>query len=361
MNNLSVGEWGTPVSLKDIEAMLAQAAESETGSSVMRTATLNLLIIDENPENLSQMLEKIRGIDIHHPGRIILVEIDPDSDSERIEARVALFCESGSTKERRACSEQIILSAGKKGVKHLTGVLLPLLIPGLPTFLWWPGCGLQRLVEFSDLLELVDRVLLDSPAVFASSNEFFNYLQMIQKLRRRVKLSDMLWGRLTLWREAIARFYDADPQQVFAIRQVFFSFPSGVSFPAFLLLGWFGSVLNWHLRRRQANEFDFVDQKGNKVKVRMISDVKTKDKRGMTIEIQGESEKKCLRRVEYTKEGIETAILRGDRKIGGDLIGHSLQDEGRLLCNELDFLPEDRVYLESIEFLENLSQPGKDR
>ena len=189
------------VALKEIEPQLSRLwaleGERQPGVPLVRTLTLNLVCISETTEQMSDLLAAIQGVSIHHPSRIILIVVDRESESDQIQAKVNMACELTGGGNRSLCTEQIVLHTGRNGLEHLNGVILPLLVPDLPTFIWWPGCRLQHLAEIEELLLLADRLLLDSPFAFASGQHLWDYLHIVDGLKDRIKLSDMLWGRLT--------------------------------------------------------------------------------------------------------------------------------------------------------------------
>jgi glucose-6-phosphate dehydrogenase assembly protein OpcA len=97
------------------------------------------------------------------------------------------------------------MRAAGSGVRRLSSIVVPLLVPDLPVFLWWRG-GLSRDKELLiDLLEAADRWIIDS-------SHFLDFRKACDCLKARTDtvyaLSDLNWSRLTSWRSAIASMFD---------------------------------------------------------------------------------------------------------------------------------------------------------
>jgi glucose-6-phosphate dehydrogenase assembly protein OpcA len=129
-------------------------------------------------------------------------------------------------------------------------VVVPLLMPELKTYLWWPGQPPFGHRIFHRLLNVADQLVLDS-AQFTSPGDGFANLTQICLGRQGVK--DLNWGRLTPWREIVAQFFDGQNWLPYAsgIRSVRVEFGAGGSdFPrvtagTLLLVGWVASYLGW--------------------------------------------------------------------------------------------------------------------
>ena len=60
------------------------------------------------------------------------------------------------------CYEEVVLTVRGEAADHLAGIVAPLLIHDLPTHVWWPGDPPFRDPVFDQLVEIGDRVLVDS-------------------------------------------------------------------------------------------------------------------------------------------------------------------------------------------------------
>ncbi len=62
----------------------------------------------------------------------------------------------------RVCYEEVVLSVRGEAAEHLTGIVAPLLIHDLPTHVWWPGDPPFTDPVFDQLVEMGDRLIVDS-------------------------------------------------------------------------------------------------------------------------------------------------------------------------------------------------------
>ena len=84
-------------------------------------------------------------------------------------------------------------------------MVAPLLIHDLPTFVWWPGDPPLRNPIFEQLVEMGDRLIVDS----SDFGDLLTGLRRLSNLRRRSGVGDLAWGRLAWWQELSAQFFDA--------------------------------------------------------------------------------------------------------------------------------------------------------
>jgi glucose-6-phosphate dehydrogenase assembly protein OpcA len=85
-------------------------------------------------------------------------------------------------------------------------VVRGLVAPDLPVVLYCPSENLWFLRQFQALLPLANKLILDSQGMHDSLRAltYLNSLSHIGGLRR----ADLAWGRLTPWRESVARIFD---------------------------------------------------------------------------------------------------------------------------------------------------------
>ena len=98
-----------------------------------------------------------------HPSRAIVLVADPESPSEALDARISTHCHpSVDGGEERVCYEEVVLGVHGEVAEHLDGIVAPLLIHDLPIHVWWPGHPPFGDAVFDQLVELGDRLIVDS-------------------------------------------------------------------------------------------------------------------------------------------------------------------------------------------------------
>ncbi|HEV8516547.1 MAG TPA: glucose-6-phosphate dehydrogenase assembly protein OpcA [Candidatus Limnocylindrales bacterium] len=215
-----------------------------------RTSVLTLLVEAARPETVDRAMDAINTLAGRHPSRaIVLAPGDPDGPPT-IEAQIFAQCRLADRGAGEACTEQILLRCGGEIVQHLTGVVAPLLIHDLPVVVWWPDDPPIGTHPFRELMEMCDRVLVDSGTFRDDGTRRLSALAAVVGAGQPV-VHDVGWMRLTLWRELLAGLFDHPlllPELVHAR-----SLRIDVSRPAdtfriskaALFAGWLAAMLDW--------------------------------------------------------------------------------------------------------------------
>ena len=182
--------------------------------------------------------QTLAGLGERHPSRTLLLFPAPEKE-DALNARVFLECHPLHGDARQLCNEVIELRV--EGTRSLApaSIVTPLLLPDLPVFLRWRGRPPFRTDQFRQMLELVDRLVVDSsewpdvPGAYAELEEFFEV----------AAVSDIVWRRTLLWRRALADEWPELPARI-----------AGPAAEAALVAGW--------LRSRAAADIpvDVVDE-----------------------------------------------------------------------------------------------------
>src|SRR6185437_8135709 len=72
-----------------------------------------------------------------HPSRALVIVAEREADDRDIELHVSSYSQADNRGGTRLCCEEVMLNARGKFVRELASAALPLLIPDVPTFLWW--------------------------------------------------------------------------------------------------------------------------------------------------------------------------------------------------------------------------------
>jgi glucose-6-phosphate dehydrogenase assembly protein OpcA len=217
------------------------------------------------------------GLGARHPSRAIVLAADPKADGPTLNASITAHCNPGPEGAEPICFEVVVLSVHGEAADHLAGIVAPLLIHDLPTHIWWPGDPPFADPIFDQLVEMGDRVLVDSDEF----SDLLHGLRRLTTLRRRSGVGDLAWQRLAWWQELTAEFFDAPrfrrylpnlnrltiryaippthkPRRARKARGVLHT-PSNVSSPLagpMLYAGWIASRIEW---RRYATTLPLKD------------------------------------------------------------------------------------------------------
>lgn len=252
--------WGARVpSIGALEQELARLRRASTahareqGHAVARAAVLNLVVYADRETSARRAAETMARLADRHPSRGIVIL--GDRVRERTDVHVDLFC-NVPQKDQTAqiCYEQILARVRGDADDRIASVVIPLLVPDLPVFLWWTGTPPHDARGFTDLLELSDRLIVDS-ADFARPARTIPYIAelAIGHHYRAFGITDLNWTRLTPWRELVAGFFDVSTWRPFLDDIAGVRIGFGVDMDgrdihpsqALLLVGWLASLLGW--------------------------------------------------------------------------------------------------------------------
>ena len=206
-----VEEWiDDCATIAEIEAALVDLRyrHSEGGEPDMRTSVLTHLAWAP-PEWQEAAADALAGLGERHPSRTLLLFPQPDEE-DALAAHVHLECYELPGIERPLCSEVIELRLRGARAEAPASIAAPLLLPDLPVFLRWRGRPDFGSPVFGQLVDMVDRLVVDSaewpdaPAAYEELVELFG----------RVAVSDIAWRRTLPWRRALARAWPEVPDRL---------------------------------------------------------------------------------------------------------------------------------------------------
>jgi hypothetical protein len=166
-----------------------------------------------------------------HPSRTIVLFPQPaEEDGLEGEVDIDVFPVGGG---RQICTETIRVRLNGPRASAPASVVQPLLLPDLPVFLRWRGVPPYGDVAFEGLVEVVDRLIVDStewtdlPADYEGLTNVFD----------RVVVSDIAWARTSRWRPQLASLWPgiADVSRIRV---------TGTAAQAHLLAGWLRARLD---------------------------------------------------------------------------------------------------------------------
>jgi glucose-6-phosphate dehydrogenase assembly protein OpcA len=252
--------WGTPVaSISAIEQELtrlrraASAHAKEQGHSIARAAVLNLVVYADREMHARRAAASSSRLSTRHPSRVIVIL--GDRQREGVDVVVQLHCHVPRPDETAQISyEQILARVKGEADERVASVVIPLLVPDLPVFLWWTGTPPHDTRRFDDLIALADRLIVDS-GDFARPDQTLAVMAELARTHhgRKFGITDLNWTRLTPWRELVAAFFDVDTwrpclDNIVGVRVGFGVDMDGRDIhpsQALLLIGWLASRLGW--------------------------------------------------------------------------------------------------------------------
>jgi glucose-6-phosphate dehydrogenase assembly protein OpcA len=252
--------WGAEVpSISSLERELARlrriagAHAKEQGHTVARAAVLNLVVYADRDGHARRAATSTSRLSDRHPSRLIVIY--GDREREGVDVAIQLHCHVPRPEEgSHIYYEQVLARVRGDADDRIASVVIPLLVPDLPVFLWWTGTPPEDARRFDDLIAVADRLIVDS-ADFARPDRTLGLMAELARTQRgrRFGVTDLNWTRLTPWRELVAAFFDVDVWRpcldaIVGVRVGFSVDADGRDIhpsQALLLVGWLASRLGW--------------------------------------------------------------------------------------------------------------------
>jgi glucose-6-phosphate dehydrogenase assembly protein OpcA len=239
----------------DIEqALERQRAQGggDGGGGVVRASVANLVVVTPNRAAGQRALAAVEELGARAPSRCVVLIAEPPEGRQGVRSWARVVNRRPAAGPEVVWEEVVVQT--NIHPRHLTAVVLPLLLPDLPVFTWWEGTPPFDQQVFDELTSVTDRLIVDS-AVFGDPLADLRRLAGVVGVLEPA-VTDCAWGRLTPWRELLAAPFSA-PQLRPALDRVRWLRIDSVEPTAGLeLLGWFASRLGWELEgaRRGGDE-----------------------------------------------------------------------------------------------------------
>jgi len=255
MNRIPPAEnLGTPVDIAVVEQQLVAFWKS-TGdtAAAIRACSCNLISFARGRKEAGQFFPVLARVSEWHPSRSVIAFVEPDDSlaPPDMHAWISAQCSVPLSEGPQVCCEAITIAARHKARRNLPNVLLSLLVPDLPVYLYWQSFRvadkdlIRQLARFSRLL------IVDS---HQSREDPQNRLQLLQFLIDQPggnATQDLNWSRITAWRDLITQFFDLpelsgyvhELSEVEIARNL--DYPGSIPTRTLLLAGWLASSLGW--------------------------------------------------------------------------------------------------------------------
>jgi glucose-6-phosphate dehydrogenase assembly protein OpcA len=237
----------------DIEQTLERQRQQgeDGGGAVVRASVANLVVVTPNRAAGQRALAAVEELGARAPSRCVVLIAEPPEGRQGVRSW-ARVVNRRPDQGPEVVWEEVVVQTNVHP-RHLTAVVLPLLLPELPVFTWWEGTPPFDQQVFAELASVTDRLIVDSAAFADPVGDLRRLAGVVGALEPAV--TDCAWGRLTPWRELLAAPFSG-PQLRPALDQARWLRVDSVEPTAGLeLVGWFASRLGWELEETsQAGE-----------------------------------------------------------------------------------------------------------
>jgi glucose-6-phosphate dehydrogenase assembly protein OpcA len=369
--------WGQPTpSVVALERELARvrreraAHAREQVATVARAAVLNIVVVARREVHALRAARTIATLAMRHPSRAIVVLGDAREEGPpgiSLHAQLPSLDRAGLV-----YNERILVRARGPVEDRLTSIVVPLLVPDLPIFLWWTETPAEGGSHFLELLSLASRLIVDS-ADFARPERTVTSLATTCVVERRCALTDLNWARLTPWRELLTQFFDVPAwrallRDIEGVRISFAVDADGREIhpsQALLLVGWLASRLGWHVSDRiapsEAGGYLFALERGGervniRLRPRFERDLAEGDVSGIRIDARQGGRHTQFRIHRDRERPYASATVTVDGALVSErIVPLPSADVVELLGEELTIMASDSVFEEALALLVTLA------
>jgi glucose-6-phosphate dehydrogenase assembly protein OpcA len=229
----------------DIEqALERQRVQGENlGGSVVRASVANLVVVTPTRAAGQRALAAVEELGSRAPSRCVVLIAEPPEGRQGVRSWARVVNRRPDHGPEVVWEEVVVQT--NVHPRHLTAVVLPLLLPELPVFTWWEGTPPFDQQVFDELTSVTDRLIVDSAAFTDPVADLRRLAGAVVALEPAV--TDCAWGRLTPWRELLAAPFGGPALRPALDRMRWLRVDAVEPTAGMELVGWFASRLEWEL------------------------------------------------------------------------------------------------------------------
>src|SRR2546428_11403175 len=254
-------EWhGEAVTIRDVLTALTEIrntfAHTEAGDDEHphpRNCVMTLVTVATNDSEERLAVRASQAISSQRPAQAVVIREDPGAPGQHLDAWITTEVQRPEMWCATEC-EVITLNVRGAAADHLGALVDPLLVSGVPTYLWWMGTPPFGSHELRDALQVADALVVDSARFARPYHSFVGLSDTIAPAHKRLGMADLHWARLDPRRETIAQFFAPIVRRSFlsGINEIGIDYTGqgrGNRVPSSVLIGWIASALGWKLQR----------------------------------------------------------------------------------------------------------------
>jgi len=209
--------WGQPREANvsaltaELDALWRSATEdAESPNAVIRACALTLLVYTESEEAGREVSNLLGALTLQNPCRALIMVVRPEESAAGLSAWISAVCHLPAPGEKQVCCEHITIVARGDAARDLDKVVIPLMVSGLPVYVWWRSGRRTQPEPFQKIMRYVDRVIIDSGLFVYPEADLTTISDRIQRSGGHPATNDLNWARITPWRELVAQCFDSE-------------------------------------------------------------------------------------------------------------------------------------------------------
>jgi glucose-6-phosphate dehydrogenase assembly protein OpcA len=189
---------------KDIESTLQKMWEDLRKTNKSKASLFNLIVYNVYSKRTDYFRDIILKLIEKFPCRVLFITANFSKKKTFLKTAVSIISPE-DTNNLIAC-DNIDIAVGEKNRRIVPFIILPHLLPNLPTYLLWTENISLNDALFQDLKQLSTRIILDSEA----TNDIVSFSNKILRLnlgKKRLDIGDLNWARTKQWRDLFAEIF----------------------------------------------------------------------------------------------------------------------------------------------------------
>jgi glucose-6-phosphate dehydrogenase assembly protein OpcA len=227
---------------------IEQTLERQRGQgdgTVSRASVANLVVVTPTRAAGQRALAAVEELGSRAPSRCVVLIAEPPEGRQGVRSWARVVNRRPAAGPEVVWEEVVVQT--NVHPRHLSAVVLPLLLPELPVFTWWEGTPPFGEEVFDELTSVTDRLIVDSAAFEDPLADLRRLAGVVADGELEPAVTDCAWGRLTPWRELLAAPFGGPHLRPALDRMRWLRVDSVEPTAGQELVGWFASRLGWTL------------------------------------------------------------------------------------------------------------------
>ncbi|OLC48873.1 MAG: hypothetical protein AUH80_02150 [Chloroflexi bacterium 13_1_40CM_4_65_16] len=242
--------------LNRIRADFARAEAGDHEHAHPRNCVMTLVAVSATQAEERRAQRTCRIIGAQHPAQSIVIREEVGAHGHGLNAWIVTDIQRPSMASAVEC-EIVTLHIHGAAADHIGPLVDPLLVSGVPTYLWWMGTPPFGKGELHEALRICDALVFDSSRFEEPYHALRGLSKLITIAHERLGLADLQWSRVRAWRESLAQFFTPFDRRPFlaGISELGIDYAGdgrGNRIGAAFITGWMAAALGWKLQRAAA-------------------------------------------------------------------------------------------------------------
>jgi len=247
-----------------IEAELKAIWEKLAQENKTRACLFNLIVFNQYSVRTDYIRSIAQKVVEKFPCRLLFISEDPQAEKPYLKTAVSVIVPQNG--ESSIACDHIDIGVGGSDIERTPYLLLPHILPDLPTTLLWTEDPSIPHPLFQPLMKLAHRVIFDSE----SADNLFSFAKTVRALKNQgtFDVADLNWARTEEWRDLLASLFHT-PEKLGFLKQmkqlhiVYNQRPTEyfchLKIQSIYMLAWLASRLEWKCEKKDpALQFECV-------------------------------------------------------------------------------------------------------